>query len=124
MLLCGIMNRVWDNKCSNCSPAERHYKSVRQSLCVENGILCEGDLIVPPSTLCRRILKSVHNDVHCGAMAHVAGCSLKLGGQAIVMMWKSLSQSAECPRKSNHEYMADERGHGAGSIWTMVMFLE
>ena len=47
----------------------RPFKAVRQSLTVENGVLCKGDIMVPPTSLRKKILSSVHDDVHCGIAA-------------------------------------------------------
>ena len=49
--------------------AERPFKSVRQRLTVEDGVVCLGDLVVPPAVLRPQILRAVHNDTHCGALA-------------------------------------------------------
>ena len=68
-LLMDIVRRVETNKWSACSVAERPFKAVRQSLSVENGVLCKGDTLVPPTTLRKKILSSVHDDVHCGTAA-------------------------------------------------------
>ena len=68
-LLSSVATRVVQNRWSGCSAAERPFKAVRQSLSCEDGILCKGDLLVPPSTLRNRVLKAMHDDVHCGATA-------------------------------------------------------
>jgi hypothetical protein len=67
VVLSGILRRVMQNSWSNCSVAERPFKAVRQSLSCEDGILCKGDLMIPPTILRNRIL-DVH-DVHCGTTA-------------------------------------------------------
>lgn len=33
---------------------------------MENGVICSGDVIVPPETVRKYIVKYVHDDVHCG----------------------------------------------------------
>lgn len=42
-----IMDRIKRNTWSNCSMAERLYKESRHKL-IEKGIICNGDIIVPP----------------------------------------------------------------------------
>jgi len=64
-----IIKRIQTNKWNNCSVAERPYKSNRQKLSVENGLLCCGDLIVPPQCLRNTFIKAVHDDVHPGTTA-------------------------------------------------------
>jgi len=68
-LLSSVMKRVSKDCWSNCSVAERPFKAVRQTLSCEDGILCKGELLVPPPVLRERMLKAVHDDVHCGATA-------------------------------------------------------
>lgn len=68
-VLSAIMDRVTRNRWSNCSVAERPFKSVRQRLSVESGVLCNGDLLVPPPTLRKKILEAAHGDIHCGVIA-------------------------------------------------------
>ncbi|MEE4247257.1 MAG: RNase H-like domain-containing protein [Kangiellaceae bacterium] len=64
-----IKRRIRDNVWSNCSVAERPYKSVRQQLTIEDGVVCLGDLVVPPTSLRPQILRAAHGDTHCGALA-------------------------------------------------------
>ena len=68
-VLRGIMDRISRNRWSNCSPAERPYKAKRQTLSVEDGVLCTGELIVLPPTLRIKMLAAAHNDIHCGTLA-------------------------------------------------------
>lgn len=57
----GIKNK-WDN----CPWAERHLKEVKQKLTIGKGVICNGDVVVPPAMQRSKIIKCVHNDVHCG----------------------------------------------------------
>ena len=68
-ILSAVKRRLLENNWSGCSSAERPFKAVRQSLSLENGILCKGDLLIPPSMLRSRVMEAVHADVHCGTMA-------------------------------------------------------
>ena len=68
-LLSSIMKRIEQNKWSNCSVPERPFKAVRDTLSVEDGVLCRGDVLVPPMVLRTRILDAVHGDVHSGVIA-------------------------------------------------------
>lgn len=36
---------------------------------MEDGVICNEDAIVPPETVRRYFLKSVHYDMHCGITA-------------------------------------------------------
>ena len=68
-----VLNRITDrirkNVWSNCSISERPYKETRHKLTIENGIICSGDTVVPPETLRKDIIQSVHDDIHCGITA-------------------------------------------------------
>ena len=68
-ILSSISNRIRQNDWSYCSRAEIPFKSLRKSLTVEDGIVCNGDAIVPPPSLRKRFIKAVYDDVHCGALA-------------------------------------------------------
>ena len=68
-ILNGIANRIKRNTWSNCSKAERPYKENRHKLTMDRGILCNGDLLVPPQSMRKEIIKSVHDDTHCGVAA-------------------------------------------------------
>ena len=57
------------NMCNNCSRAEWPYKEVRHRLTIDNDIIFNGDLIVPPQTVKKDIIKSIHDDIHCGIVA-------------------------------------------------------
>ena len=49
----------------NCSRVERPYKEIRHKLMIEHGVICNGDLIIPPETQRKLLIKSVHDDIHC-----------------------------------------------------------
>ena len=66
-LLNDIIRRIETNRWSNCSPSERPFKSIRQALLVEEGVLCYGDRPVIPASLRPRVLELVHCDTHLGA---------------------------------------------------------
>ena len=66
-LLMDIKSRIGKNIWSKFSVAERPFKSNKDKLTIEKGIVCNGDLIVAPKTM-RRFIKSVHDDIHCGIM--------------------------------------------------------
>jgi len=68
-ILRSISQRIRSNKWGNCSPAERPYKQVRQELSIEEGIICRGDIIIPPKSLRRKFITAVHCDTHCGYLA-------------------------------------------------------
>ena len=36
---------------------------------MDRGIVCNGDLLVPPQSMRKEIIRSVHDDTHCGIMA-------------------------------------------------------
>ena len=36
---------------------------------IEHGVICNGDLIIPPETQRKLVIKSVHDDIHCGVVA-------------------------------------------------------
>ena len=65
-ILAKIMIRIRLNTWNNCSPCERPFKCVRDTLSVDNGIICKGDLVVPPAVLRKDVLKAVHGENHCG----------------------------------------------------------
>lgn len=64
-----IMERIRRNNWSNCSVTERPFKSNRQKLSVESGVLCASDLIVPPLSLRNKFISAVHDDIHPGVIA-------------------------------------------------------
>ena len=68
-ILNGISYRIRKNAWSNCSMAERPYKEVRHKLTMDKGIICNGDLVVPPRRMRKEIIKSIHDDVHGGITA-------------------------------------------------------
>ena len=63
-----IMNRVTTNKWYNCSVKEKPYKTVRQVLTIEEGILFKGTVPVIPECLRKSVVKSAHS-THCGIVA-------------------------------------------------------
>jgi len=65
-ILHGIMNRIRTDNWSNCSVAERSYKSVRNELTIEKGVICRGDVPVIPTSMRRNTIAAVHNETHSG----------------------------------------------------------
>ena len=57
----------------NCSRAERLYKEIRHKLTIGHGVICNGDLIIPSETQRKLVIKSVHDDIHCGVPATQKG---------------------------------------------------
>ena len=53
----------------NCSWVERPYKEIRHKLTIEQGVICNGDLLIPPETQRKLVIKSVNYDIHCGVAA-------------------------------------------------------
>ena len=49
-ILSGIASRIRRNAWNNCSKAERPYKENRHKLTIDRGIICNGDLLVPPQS--------------------------------------------------------------------------
>ena len=49
--------------------AERPYKEIRHKLTMEHEVICNGDLIIPPETQRKMVIKSVHDDIHCSVAA-------------------------------------------------------
>ena len=41
----------------------------RNKLMIEHGVICNGDLIIPPETQRKLVIKGVHDDIHCGVAA-------------------------------------------------------
>ena len=68
-VLKSVMRRIKTNVWSNCSVAERPYKSVRQQLTVDNNVLCRGDQVVLPAALRNQAIRAAHDDTHSGALA-------------------------------------------------------
>ena len=64
-MLMDIKSRIGKNNWRRRSVAERSYKSNKDKLTAEKGIVCNGDLIVPLKKMRRRFIKSVHDDIHC-----------------------------------------------------------
>ena len=65
-VLSWISDRIKRNTWRICSMAERLYKESYHKLTVEKCIICNGDIIIPPQSLRKEVLKGVHDDVHCG----------------------------------------------------------
>lgn len=42
--------------------AEVPYKQIRHALTIENGLICNGDLVIPYKTQTKRVIRSVHDD--------------------------------------------------------------
>ena len=119
-LLGDIMRRIATNRWSNCSPAERPFKAIRQALMIEEGVLCYGDRPVIPSSLRPRVLALVHSDTHLGSTstrnrlqtctwwpgycadveAFVGSCStcsrIRPAGHSTVHTWPSESRAGHC----------------------------
>ena len=36
---------------------------------MEHEVICNGDLIIPPETQRKMVIKSVHDDIHCSVAA-------------------------------------------------------
>ena len=49
--------------------AERLNKEMRHKLTIEHGVICNGDLIILPETQRKLVIKSEHDDIHCGVAA-------------------------------------------------------
>ena len=64
-----IKKRIQCNKWSNCSQAERPFKSIRSKLTVEDDVVYNGDIIVVPHELRRKFISSIHDDIHGGVTA-------------------------------------------------------
>ena len=59
-LLSRITSRIRKNIWGNCSRAEKPYKEIRHKLTIEHGVIFNGDLIIPPGTYRKLVIKSVH----------------------------------------------------------------
>ena len=68
-ILYAIKKRIRDNRWSNCSSAERPYKSLKNCLTIEQGVIFKEDLIVVPQTLRKKFMSALHDDTHLGATA-------------------------------------------------------
>ena len=64
-----ITLRIWKNIWRNCPRTESPNKEIRHELMIEHGVICNGDLIIPPETQIELVIKSVHDDIHCGVVA-------------------------------------------------------
>ena len=65
-LLNDVSQRIQTNRWSQCSMAERPFKMVRQKLSVQEGLIFNGDVIVPPPEVRSKFIAAVHNDIHGG----------------------------------------------------------
>ncbi|PAA81730.1 hypothetical protein BOX15_Mlig033926g4 [Macrostomum lignano] len=68
-VLKSIKRRIQKNVWSNCSAAERPFKAVRYQLTIEDGVVCCGDLLVPPAAVRSKMLQAAHGVTHSGALA-------------------------------------------------------
>ena len=44
-------------------------REIRPKLMKEHGVICNGDLIIPPETERKLLIKNVHDDIHCEVVA-------------------------------------------------------
>ena len=51
----------------------RWNKEIRHKLTIEHGVICNRDPIIPPETQRKLVIKSIHDDVHCGVAATQKG---------------------------------------------------
>ena len=66
-VLSRITSKIRMNIWGNCPRTERPYKEIRHKLTTEHGVISNEDLIIPPETQRKLVIKSVHDDIHCGA---------------------------------------------------------
>ena len=64
-----ITSRIRKNVLGNYCRAETPYKEIRHKLTIEHGVICNGDQIIPPEMQRKLVIKSVHDDIHCGIAA-------------------------------------------------------
>ena len=76
-VLSWIMSRIRKTIWRNCSRVERPYKEIRHKLTIEHGVICNGDLIILLETQRKLVIKSVHDDMLCGAAATQKGLKLE-----------------------------------------------
>ena len=67
LVLSRITSRIRKNIWGNCSRAERPYKEIKHKPTIEHRVICNGNLITPPETQ-KLVIKSIHNDIHCGVV--------------------------------------------------------
>ena len=72
-VLSRITLRIRKNTWRNCSRVETPYKEIRHKLMREHGVICNGDLIISPETQRKLVIKSEHDDIHCGVVATQKG---------------------------------------------------
>lgn len=60
-VLSRISDRIKRNMWNNCSMAEWPYKESQPKLTVEKGIICNGDIIIPPQSLRKEVLCTIMN---------------------------------------------------------------
>ena len=63
-----IMKKTW----GNCSRMDGKTLQ-RNKLTIEHGVICNEDLIIPSETQRKLVIKSVHDDIHCGLAATQKG---------------------------------------------------
>ena len=68
-VLSRITLRIRKNVWGNCSKTERPYKEIRHKLTIEHGVIYNGELIISSETQRKLVIKSVHDDIHCGVEA-------------------------------------------------------
>lgn len=64
----GIYQRILKNKWNNCSQKEKPFKQIRQTLCIQDGIIVKENVPVIPSSLRKSIIQTVHS-THMGIKA-------------------------------------------------------
>ena len=113
-ILNGIVNRIRRNAWNNCSIAERPYKENRHKLTMDRGIICNGDLLVPPQSMRKEIIRSVHDDTHCGITATQKRLRLEVWWPGYVRDVQNYVQ--KCPKcleikdftpKSTHKWLSE-----------------
>ena len=70
-----LKSRIISGKWGHVSQTERPYKSVAESLSVENGLIIRGSCIVAPPLLRRRIIELAHDSIHPSqenTLAHIS----------------------------------------------------
>ena len=66
-----VSGKIKRNRWNHCPRAESGpIKEVRHRLTIDYDLIGNGDLIVPPQTLKMDIIKSEHDDIHCGIAAN------------------------------------------------------
>ena len=68
-VLSWIKSRIRKNVWRNCTRVGRPYREMRQKLTIEHEMILNGDLIIPPETQRKLVIKSVHDNIHSGVAA-------------------------------------------------------